>query len=350
MKRILVCATQIPFASGGAEAHMRNLVEELRRRGHHAELVALPFAWHPRQEILAHAAAWRMLNLRYAGRHPVDLVIASRFPTYFVRHPNKVTWLIHQHRPAYELCGTPYSDFTHDDLDVGVRETLFTLDRRMLAESRRIFSNSRNVAARLRRFCGLRATALYHPPPLAGRLTAGPLGDYVLSVGRLESIKRVDLAVRAMAHVRAAIRMVVVGDGPERPALERLVAELGIGDRVDLRREVDRDDLVALYGGALAIVYPPFDEDYGYVTLEAFLARRPVITTEDAGGPLEFVAHGRTGMVCAPSPEALAAAVDDLASDRARTARLGEAGYERARTITWDDVIEALVGAGSGGV
>ena len=346
MKRIIVCAAQVPFVAGGAEAHTRGLVEQLRRRGHRAELVALPFAWHPRREILAHAAAWRMLNLRYAGRHPVDLVIATRFPSYFVRHPNKVTWLIHQHRPAYDLCGTPYSDFTHDDLDVGVRDTLFTLDRRMLAESRRIFSNSRNVAARLRRFTGLQAAALYHPPPLAGRLTAGPLGDYLLSVGRLESIKRVDLVVRAMRYVRAPLRLVIAGDGGERPAVERLITELGLGGSVAVRRQVDTDALVDLYAGALAVVYPPYDEDYGYVTLEAFLARRPVVTTEDSGGPLEFVAHGVTGSVCPPHPEALASAIDELASDRARASRLGAAGFERARAITWDGAIDALVGAG----
>ena len=344
MKRILVCATQVPFAAGGAEAQTRGLVEQLRRRGHRAELVALPFAWHPRREILAHAAAWRMLNLRYAGRHPVDLVIASRFPTYFVRHPNKVTWLIHQHRPAYELAGTPYSDFTHDDVDVGVRETLVALDRRMLAESRRIFADSQNVASRLRKFCGLQATPLYHPPPLAGLLRPGPSGDYVLSVGRLESIKRVDLIVRAMPHVRAPVRLVVAGDGPERQDLERLAAELGVGGRVEVRRHVDAGDLADLYAGALAVVYPPYDEDYGYVTLEAFLARKPVVTTDDARGPLEFVTHGVTGAVCPPRPEGVGAAIDELAADRTRAARMGEAGFERARTITWDDAVEALVG------
>ena len=348
VKRIIVCAPQVPFVAGGAEALTRDLVDRLRRRGHRAEVVAVPFAWHPRREMLANAAAWRMLNLSYAGRHPVDLVIATRFPSYFVRHPNKVTWLIHQHRPAYELCGTRYSDFTHDDADVGVRDSLFTLDRRMLAESRRIFSISRNVAARLHRFTGLRATPLHHPPPLAGRLAAGPLGDYVLSVGRLESIKRVDLIVRAMRHVRSPLRLVVAGDGSERPAIERLTGELGLGDRVEMRREVDAEALVELYAGALAVVYPPYDEDYGYVTLEAFLARRPVVTAEDSGGPLEFVTDGVTGSVCPPDPEALAAAVDELSADRARASRLGAAGFARADAITWDGAIDVLVGAGDG--
>ena len=344
VKRILVCAAQVPFASGGAEALARNLVAQLRRRGHLAEIVALPFAWHPPQELFAHAAAWRMLNLRTAGPHDVDLVIASRFPTYFVRHPRKVTWLVHQHRPAYELCGTPYSEFTHDEVDAGVRDTLIRLDRRMLAESRRIFTISGRVAARLERFNGLRATPLYHPPPLAGRLTAGPSGDYVLSVGRLESIKRVDLVVRAMRHVRAPIRLVIAGDGRERPAIETLVAELTLGGRVELRRHVDAGELIDLYAGALAVVYPPFDEDYGYVTLEAFLARKPVVTAADSGGPLEFVDEGVTGAVCAPRPEAVAEAIDRLAADRGRAAALGDAGFARARAVSWDDAVTALVG------
>ena len=51
-------------------------------------------------------------------------MIASKFPTYFVRHPNKVAWLIHQYRAAYELCGTVYSDFGHNEPDLGLRDTL----------------------------------------------------------------------------------------------------------------------------------------------------------------------------------------------------------------------------------
>lgn len=344
-RRILVCATSVPFLDGGAEAHTRGLVEQLRRRGHLAEQVTLPFKWYPPRELLAHAAAWRLLDLSESGGEPIDLVIASRFPSYFVRHPRKVTWLIHQYRPAYELCGTDFSEFTHDDRDVGLRTTLMRLDREMLAECRQVFANSRNVAARLARFNGLQAPPLYHPPPLAGRLSSGPCGDYVLSVGQLLAIKRVDLAVRAMPAVRAPVRLVVVGDGRERGALERLAAACGAAGRIEFRGRVGDDELARLYAGALAVVYPPRDEDYGYVTLEAFLAGRPVITAGDSGGPLEFVADGVNGRVCDPRPDALAAAIDALAADRERAAALGAAGRERARQITWDHVIDALIGA-----
>ena len=162
-KRILVCATQVPFIDGGAEALIRELIRQLRRRGHRTELVNLPFQWYPPQEILANAAAWRLLDLSESSYEPIDLVIASRFPSYFVRHPRKVTWLIHQYRAAYELCGTDFSEFTHDDRDVGLRATLMRLDREMLLECRQVFAISGNVAARLERFNGLTAPPLYPP-------------------------------------------------------------------------------------------------------------------------------------------------------------------------------------------
>jgi glycosyltransferase involved in cell wall biosynthesis len=345
VRTILVCEAQVPFVTGGAEAHVRQLVDALRQRGFDTELVSVPFTWNPKEEILAHAAAWRLLNLSESNGRPIDRLIVTKFPTYFARHPYKVAWLIHQHRAAYELCGTPYSDFAHVEPDLGLRETLMRLDREMLGECRRIFANARNTASRLAKFNGLQAEALYHPPRLAARLERGSYGDYVLSVGRLETVKRVDLIVAALAWVPEPIRLLVAGDGSQRANLERLAGERGLRHRVRFLGTVDDDSLVELYRDALAVVYPPFDEDFGYVTLEAFLAYKPVITCRDSGGPTEFVADGENGFVCEPSAEAIGAALAGLADDRARAAALGAAGREVASRITWDGVVEKLVAA-----
>lgn len=343
IKTVLVCEAQVPFVHGGAELHVRGLVAELRRRGYRADIASVPFKWYPKEELPSQAAAWRMIDLSESNGEAIDLVIATKFPTYFVRHPNKVTWLFHQYRAIYDLCGTPYSEFGHTEADVRLRDRLIELDTEVLGESKRLFSNARNTAARLARYNGLTAEPLYHPPPLAGKLRSGPYGDYVLSVGRLEANKRVDLIVRAMASVNSGVRLIVVGEGPLRRELEQLVEQNGISGRVTFAGAVEVPDLVDLYAGALAVVFPPFDEDYGYVTLEGFLARRPVITTTDAGGPLEFVAHGTTGLVTDPTPEALGAAIASLAADRRLASAMGEAGYERASRISWDGVVERLV-------
>ena len=342
VQTVLVCEAQVPFVHGGAEVHVRQLVRELRQRGFSAELVSVPFKWYPKEEILPHAAAWRLLDLSESNGKPIDLVIGTKFPSYFVRHPNKVVWLIHQYLAAYELCGTEYSDFSHTELDVGLRDTLMRLDTQMLGESRALFTNARNTAARLARFNGIQAEPLYHPPNLAPRLVAGPYGDYVLSVGRIEAVKRVELIIRAMASVDPPTRLVIAGDGTQRQNAERAAAEAGVAERITFLGSVGDDDLIGLYANALAVIYPPFDEDFGYVTLEAFLARKPVVTATDSGGPNEFVVDGVNGFVCAPEPGELARAINRLAGGRSEAAAMGDAGHQVAAAITWDGVIEKL--------
>jgi glycosyltransferase involved in cell wall biosynthesis len=179
---------------------------------------------------------------------------------------------------------------------------------------------------------------------LAPRLTPGPYGNYVLSVGRLESVKRIDLAVRAMASVDSSVRLLVAGDGTQRHNVEKAAHEAGVSDRVAFLGTVGDDELIKLYADALAVIYPPYDEDFGYVTLEAFLARKPVITCTDSGGPNEFVQDGVNGYVCTPTPDAIAAAVGRLSADRRHAAALGDAGHSVAAGITWAGVIETLVG------
>ena len=335
---------QVPFVKGGAELHVGALIAQLRRRGYAVERVAIPFRPQAKSEILAQAAAWRLLDLSASNEQPIDLLIATRFPSYFARHPRKVAWVIHQHRTAYELCGTPYSDFEHTEADVGLRRHLLDLDRRMLGECRHVFTNAQNTATRLEKFNGVAARALYHPPPLADQLRPGDYGTYVLVVGRLEAVKRPDLAVRALAHVPAPMRLVVVGEGSQRGFAERAAAESGVAERVVFAGEASADRLVELYAGARAVVYAPFDEDYGYVTLEAFLSAKPVITASDSGGTLEFVRDGENGFVCAPEPSEIGQAMARLAADLDLARRLGESGLARATQVTWDGVVEQLVG------
>jgi glycosyltransferase involved in cell wall biosynthesis len=344
-RTVVVCEAQVPFVTGGAEYHVRELVRQLRTAGFDTELVSVPFKWYPKAEILAHAAAWRLLDLGESNGRTIDLVIATKFPTYFVRHPHKVTWLIHQYRAAYELAGTPYSDFAHTDEDVALRAELVALDTSMLGECRRLFTNSGNTARRVARYNGVDARPLYHPPRLAGVLRSGPAESYVLSVGRLETVKRVDLAIGALAFAPRDLSLRVAGTGTQRRELEALAVRAGVADRVHFLGDVSDEELVALYAGALGVIFPPYDEDYGYVTLEAFLARKPVVTTTDAGGPLEFVSNGENGLVSEPSAEALGEALGTLAADRARAAAMGEAGYDRARAISWAGVIEQLTGS-----
>jgi len=344
--RIAVCASQVPFSHGGAEIHVDSLLRELRERGFETDLIKLPFSDATRPALLRSCVAWRLLDLAPApGQSEIDLVIATRFPSYLIRHPNKVVWLIHQHRAAYELKDTPYSDLGHRPEDERVVELIRRMDSRMLGEARALFANSNNTAQRLRRFNKLEATALYPPPHLGEQYRCAEFGEYILGVGRLDRLKRFERLVELMARTRTSVRCRIVGDGPERARLQELIAARGLTSRVELLGSVDDSTLLSLYADALAVYYAPFDEDYGYVTIEAFKSAKPVITAKDSGGVLEFAEHGINGYVHAADDIAAAAAdVDALHGDRALARRLGLAGLERVGSISWDPVITALTG------
>ena len=342
MANILVCTAQVPFASGGAERHAAGLLRELKARGHRVDLVQLPFKWYPREEILLSAAAWRLVDVTEADGTKIDLVIPMKFPSYLVRHPNKVVWLIHQFRQAYDRFGTEQSDFTASPEDTRWRELVAEADATGLGEARKIFTNARNTADRLMRFNGIEAEALYHPPPLAGRYRDDGPGPYGLVVGRLDAWKRMDLAIEGAAA--GGFPLVIAGSGPDEERLRKVAARTGAN--VDFRGAVSDDDLLALYAGCGAVLFTPADEDYGYIALEAFLSKKPVVTCTDSGGPLEFVVDGETGRVTPPDGGAVGAAAAELLAAPTVARGMGERGFESIRGMTWDAVVSALLRAG----
>jgi len=336
--RIAVCRPQVPFARGGVEIFTDDLVHQLRERGHEADLVSVPFKWYPGERVLTQAFLWRLLDLEEADGRRVDLVIATKFPSYAVRHPNKVVWLVHQFRQAYELDRTELGQFGESPADRAARRKVQELDRVALGEARRLFATSRNVADRLQRSTGLVAEVMPHPPQeLAYR--CDEYGDFVLSVGRLDRAKRIDLLLEAAR--RGRIPVVVAGDGPDRARLESLANGAGT---VRFLGRVSEEELTDLYARCLAVFYAPVDEDFGMVPYEAFLSEKPVVTTTDAGGPLEVVSDRATGLVCEPRADELAAACEWLRGHVEAAKEWGAAGRELAQRVTWDATIERLLG------
>ncbi len=341
-RRILVAGAQVPFVRGGAEWHMAALARAFRERGFLTDVVSLPFQWDPREEALRSALAWRVLDFQRAAGQPVDLFVATRFPSYVARHPLKVLWLFHPFRQAYDLHDAGIDGFPDTPEGRALHEQVVALDTRALKECRRLYTTSRTNADRLQRYNGLAPEVLRLPLQDVERYRSEPPEDFVLSVGRLDRLKRTELFVRAAAYLPAGTRALVVGDGPERAALQTLAASLGIEDRVSFPGQVDDATLKDLYARAGAVYYAPHDEDYGLVTIEAMQSRRGVVTTRDAGGPLEFVADGVTGLVVAAEPEAIGAALSRLLQDKALARRLGDAGFEAVRSLDWDTVVDSL--------
>jgi glycosyltransferase involved in cell wall biosynthesis len=339
--RVLVCRPQVPFARGGTEVMTDRLVEELRARAHAAELVTVPFKWYPGTRVLTQAFLWRMLDLEEVDGRRVDVVVGTKFPSYLVRHPEKRVWLVHQFRQAYELDGTDLGQFGGSPEDRALRRKVQALDRVALGEATRLFAISQNVADRLRRTTGLEAEYL-PPPPQDLDYRNESYGDFVLSVNRLDRAKRIDLLLEAAA-LDPTLEVVIAGEGPDRTRLEEIARDRGLDGRARFAGRVSEDELADLYGRCLAVFYAPVDEDYGMVPYEAFLSEKPVLTTTDAGGPLEIVADRRTGLVVSPEAAEVARAAGWLREHRDEAASYGRAGKEIAAEVTWDRAIERLL-------
>jgi len=347
--RILIATTHVPFIRGGADEHAEGLRDALRTAGHEAEIVNIPFKWYPPEKILDHMLACRLLDLTEVAGTAVDLLIGLKFPAYLIPHPNKVLWILHQHRTAYDLWDhAVLGDLIYSPNGAEVRDAIREADKQIIPEARSVYANSINVARRLKEFCGIEAVPLYHPPPRAARFYSASASDYLFFPSRLAQPKRQALVLAALAKTKQKVRVHFAGTADKPPyaaELESQAKKLGVASRVEWLGLISEDEKLRQYAHARGVVFPPLDEDYGYVTLEAMLSAKPVITCTDSGGPLEFVRDKETGLIAEQTPESLATAMDELWKDQARAKTWGENGaaFYRQLDISWAKTIEKLL-------
>jgi colanic acid/amylovoran biosynthesis glycosyltransferase len=190
-------------------------------------------------------------------------------------------------------------------------------------------------------------------PSFLATPTSEPGGNRLITVGRMVEQKGQMMLIEALARARDAgadFELVVIGDGPLRGALERRIAELRLGDVVDLQGWQDSRHVAREVDAALALVLPSFAEGLPIVLMEAMARIRPVVATR-VGGIRELVEPGVNGWLVAPSSiEELTEALVELArTDRQRLAAMGKAGRAAVAERHDRDVeagkLEALMGA-----
>ena len=337
-----MCRPQVAFVRGGAEIFTDKLVAELNARGHDADLVTIPYQTWPNERLLTSGLMWRLVDLEVDAEISAELVIATKYPSYLIQHSNKVVWLVHQLRQAYELDRTELGQLDESVFDHSIRQKIQAMDRVALGDARKLFATSRNVAERLRQSTGLEAQVLPHPPQdLAFRCDS--YQPFVLSVGRLDRRKRIDLLLEAATH-EPELELVIVGEGPDRERLEELSAEPHLNGRVRFAGNVPEAALAELYATCRVVYYAPIDEDFGMVPFEAFRSGKPVVTTTDSGGPLDIVRDGESGRVTDPHAAAVAAALKGLIADEATARAYGEVGRDAVENVNWDVSIDRLLG------
>lgn len=338
--RVLLTHAYAPFMRGGAELHTQALETALMEAGHEVQRLGLPFKFSPESDIERLMTFCEGLDLNAPNGQRIDRLISLQFPGYGIAHDDHVVWLLHQHRAVYELFDSAAASPALRQL----RQSVHDFDRRALSRVQRRWANSRRVAQRLQQFNGLTAQPLYHPPPMADQLLGADDWGYVFCPSRLESLKRQDLLIEAARHLRCSAKILIAGVGGQHDRYAAMIERYGLGDRVRLIGAFSDAEKLALYAHATLVAFVPFDEDLGYVTLEAMYASKPVLTCTDSGGPLEFVVHGQTGWVAEPDPQAVAETIEAAWSNPNRTRAMGHAGRERieAMNLSWQRVVEVL--------
>ncbi|MGE0461075.1 MAG: glycosyltransferase family 4 protein [Vicinamibacterales bacterium] len=344
MATVAVVTASPPFAEGGHLVMARELVRALRESGHDAGLIVTPQNRFGRQAS-AYLAAWCTdVGLAHEEKR-VDQVISLRFPAYAVRHPNHVLWLNHRMREYYDLWDRFQAQLSWKGRikERTRRALIHRADRFLLNRTRKRYVISATVQARLQRWGGIQSDVLYPPPPVR-EYRIESYGDYIFAVSRLAPLKRFDLLLRALAEpVATGLRCVIAGEGAELPALLKLRRQLGLDERVEFVGRLSDAEMVTHLARCRAVAFVPWNEDYGFVTVEAFACAKPVVTVTDSGGPAELVKDGVSGFVTAPTPEALAVGLREIVSDRTRAIRMGEAGAAAVSTMTWASAVEQLL-------
>lgn len=343
---ILVLVPSVPSSRGGAELLVERLVGGFNNLGHKAETFSIPFYPEPKDKLLEQMLIWRGQDVAQVSGRPIDLVIPTKFPTYYVKHHTKVPWLLHQHRQAYELVGTRFGDFSVEDEDI--REQILLNDIKMFAECKKIFTISENVSARLKHFSHIDSEVILPPlPSMASYLTREPQ-QYILSVGRLCSPKRPDLMIEALSFLDEGMNLKVVGV-PDEPGyadyLQSLVKKHHLELRVEFLGSVGDEQLRDLYADCHSVYYGPYDEDYGYVIYEASAAKKPIVTLSDSGFPKVQVQKFSTGLVSEPKPRSIAMAFIQLFSDLDLYKRLQDNAPNLTIKDTWEDVATRILQA-----
>ncbi len=346
--KIAIASVQIPFITGGAEILAELLKNELIKRKHRAEIVTIPFKWYPTKTLINSMLMGRMMDLTEVNGEVIDLVIGLKFPAYYVRHPNKALWLLHQHRQAYDLWDTDFGDLHTLPDGEFLRNTIIKNDNEFIKEARRIFTISKNTTARLKKYNNIDSIPLYHPPKNHEKLHCKEYEDFIFYPSRIDKLKRQRLLVSAAKFLETNVKIYIAGGGSQSEIeyLKEYIRQNSLEERVKLLGFISEEEKIDLYSRCLAVYFGAYDEDYGYITLEAFFSAKPCIVHADAGGPLEFITDNENSYVVEENPEMLAKKIDFLLKNKEEARRAGKAALKSISdmNINWDHVINSMLG------
>ena len=386
----------MPFTVGGAEKLYWGLQEHINKNtAHQCELIKIPVKEDNFWNLIDSYYKFYTLDVSY-----FDAVITSKYPAWMVKHHCHHVYMLHCLRGLYDT----YDFFRFsDEVDSALKlpeagrilnyidtesrqndahnasssiEGLFRLlfelknkiysgsadaaymrlcsfpgpfikeiihffDRKAMQAVKSFSAISKTVAGRKEYFPEDAKINIIYPP---SNLTnfKNESSDYFFTVSRLDEAKRIKMIVEAYLKTDAdALKMPlkIAGAGP----LENELKELSKNDnRVKFTGFLSDKELIDYYARSIAVIFVPFEEDYGLVTLEAMMSEKPVITFTDSGGVKEFVENGKTGIICEPNVNSLKRAIEKLGKDIVTAQEMGRNAKRNVENVTWENTFNRL--------
>ena len=289
---------------------------------------------------------------QHVGHH--DLYFQYLFPAQLVRKCPSIWFAAEPLRMLYDLRHQEsmdgsktsfhiyprmrYESAIKSDLNV-VLQIIHELDRNSKIET--LVTNSRMMEGYLETVYGRKADLIAYPGINLPEIYHGPMDNHTaLFVGRLWHHKRIDLIIKAISMVPLG-KLIIVGDGPEKTKLKKLVKSLELKRRVRFIKNLSNEQLSQMYLSVSCGVYTPLREPFGIMPIEAASYGLPVVVTED-GGYTE-VLDASCAHIVAPEPQRIAEAMDSLFSDHAAARRMGAAARKKVERFTWDNTAHTLL-------
>lgn len=342
--RVLVASTIVPFIEGGGTFIVDWLGLTLKEYGYEVDIIKLPFTSHYKvmQE--------QMLSLRLLDiADRADKLITIRTPSYLLKHQNKTLWFIHHHRGAYDLWGSKYQDIPNTLEGQAIREYIIRADDLAFREAKKIYTNSKIVSERLKKYNGVDSSVLYPPLINPERFYCNGYNDYIFYPSRICTHKRQDLAIKAMKYTKTDVKLIIAGKFESdiyANEVKSFIQRNKLSHKIELiDRWITEEEKINLFSNALAAAYIPYDEDsYGYPSLEASHSKKAIVTCRDSGGTLELIEDGYNGYITEPDPKMLAETFDKLYKDKSKTQKMGENALARLENINinWEHVVRRL--------
>ena len=335
----------IPFQSGGIERLAKGLSKAFGEHSDHsAEIVEQPVDERTFFRTAKAYNSFKALNLDH-----FDMIISLKYPAWMVNHRNHICYMTHRLRGVYDCFPGKVDAIRYiKELPrasrlggVYMRKYIHKMDNKALNSNNitDFFCISETVRQRQEYFpAGIDPKVIYPPTDLEG-LRSEP-GKYLFTVSRLDQPKRIDLIIGAFKRVKGDIELRIAGDGSMKDSLKKMAVS---DHRIKFLGLLSDEDLVDQYASSIGVVFVPQQEDFGLITVEAMKSKKPVITCNDSGGPVELVENEKSGFVVEPDVDQVADAMQKLIDNKEYAAKLGEAAVEKVRTITWRNTVDQLL-------